>query len=601
MTLIERQIELEERYTSEGILRTLRQWESDIESGRIADTSIGRAVTVRCFKLVRDELETMLNAGTRGVGGKYRSTIKEIGVDTAAIVALRTALSCNPVVASTRNHKRDNHGHMPVVQDFISYSASALELEYMVLKLVKAAPAYTDKVVRSMKDSNTTSMNHRSRTFRKTADNVGVGSDRVMWDNSTRVGVGKIILQATINSGIMELYELPKNFYQHMVGVKLSPTMEKSLDKMVHYMKASILFPPSLVPPKPHTKENCLIGSSYQTADMFGRAPSISLKYRNKKRRAWVQQNVSQECIDAANKAANVPYILDNEMLVRLRDAAKRVGAVEVAGLPGNAPITPPEYPLPGDWDRDDERLQEIHDDWKHRAKECYAEEIERKSKLLQFHLCMKYMDEFKDDVLYFPTFLDWRGRLYFRTRINPQGADFVKSCIKLQEAKPLGKRGLYWLKVHVATCYGFDKAHFDTRAAWFDKNVDIIRQCIEEDIDSEFFMKADAPWCFLAAAKDYFAAMDSGAPEQYCSQIPVAMDATCSGLQVFSAILRDPVGGLMVNLMPNDGIEKEDIYSAVAGISISNIMKDIDNLEMAQYWKTYGVPRSMAKRPVNI
>lgn len=601
MTLIERQIELEERYTSEGILRTLHQWEADIANGRIADTSIGRAVTVRCFALVRGELEKLVNAGTRGVGGKYRSLIKEIGIDIAAIVALRTALSCNPIIASTRNHKRDNHGHMPIVQDFISYAASALELEFMVKKLVLAAPRYTDKVVRSLKEANSKSISHRTRTFRKTADNVGVGADRVMWDNTTRIGVGKVLLKAAVDAGVVETYELPKSFYQHMIGVKLTTIVEDKLDKMVHYMKASILFPPSLVPPRLHTKDDVLVGSSYLTADMYGRAPSVVLKYRNKERRAWVQRNITNECIDAANKSAQVPYLLDIDIMKRLRVAASKIGDEEIAGIPGSAPIKPPQYPLGEGWDRDNPTMQEIHEEWKHRAKEAYIAEIERKSKLLQFHLCMKYMDEFKNDVLYFPTFLDWRGRLYFRTRINPQGADFVKACIKFQESKPLGKEGLYWLKVHVATCFGFDKAHFDTRAAWVDKNLEAIRIAVEDDIDSEFFLAADSPWCFLAAARDYLNAIDSGNPETYCSQIPVAMDATCSGLQVLSALLRDPVGGLMVNLLPNNGVEKEDIYAAVAAIAISNIQKDTDNLEMAKYWRDNGVPRSMAKRPVNV
>lgn len=600
MTLLERQIELEERYTSEGILRSLRKWEKDIQDGRLADTSIGRAITVRCFKMVKDELNTLVNAGTRGVGGKYRSLIKEIGTEVSSIVALRTALSCNPIVASTRNHKRDDKGHMPVVQDYISYSATALELEFMVIKLVKAAPQYTAKVLSSLKDAHTQSLNHRTRTFRKSADNLGVGADRVMWDSATRIGVGKILLQAVVNAGIMETYELPRSFYQHMIGVRLTSAVENSLDKMVHYMKASILFPPSLLPPKPHTREDALIGSSYQTPDMYGRAPSVVLKYRNKVRRNWVQRNISQEVLDGANKAANVPYVLDTEMLQRLRAAGDKVGEVEIAGIPGKSPIKPPQYPLQEGWDREDTTLAEIHEEWKHRAKEAYTAEIERKSKLLQFHLCMKYMEEFRDDILYFPTFLDWRGRLYFRTRINPQGADFVKACIKLQESKPLGKEGLYWLKVHVATCYGFDKAAFDTRAAWVDKNLEAIKIAVESDMDSEFFLAADSPWCFLAAAQDYLRAISSGNPEQYQSQIPVAMDATCSGLQVFSALLRDPVGGLMVNLLPNNGIEKEDIYSAVAGIAIGSIQKDVDNLEMAQYWMSNGVPRSMAKRPVN-
>lgn len=600
MTLEERQMELEAKYTSEGILRTIHQWEKDLKDGRIADTSIGRAVTLRCFNLMKTEVERLVNAGTRGVGGKYRALLKDIGVDIVTVAALRTSLQVSPVVNRVSTPSRANSKNTySLAQDFAMWVSRTLELEYMVKKLKLAAPRYVDKVIKSLKESNTTSTSHRTRTFRKTADNVGVGSDRVLWDNSTRVGVGKLILCAAVESGIVELYDVQTKYNQKMVGVRLSSTVEESINKMVHYLKAAILFPPSLVPPVQHTVEQAFIGSSYLTPEMYSRSPSVALKYRNKTRRKWVHDNLSQEVLDGANKAANVPYVLDDEMLHTLRTAASSVGDTEVAGIPGRQPIQPPPYPLQDGWDREDERLAEIHADWRHAAKEAYSAEIERKSKLLQFNLCMKYMNEFKGDTLYFPTFLDWRGRLYFRTRINPQGADFVKACIKLKEAKPLGADGLYWLKVHVATCYGFDKAAFDTRAAWVDKNLPAIKIAVQETMDSEFFTAADSPWCFLAAAKDYLKAIQYVNPELYPSQIPVAMDATCSGLQVFSAILRDPIGGLMVNLTPNNGVEKEDIYSAVAGIAISNIQKDTENLEMAQYWKDSGVPRSMAKRPV--
>lgn len=599
MDLHTRQLDMEAQYTSEGILRTINQWQADIEEGRIADTTVGRAITVRCYSLVLEALTNIMGNKTRGVGGKYRALIRDIGLDKAAIITLRTALRINSTVTPAIKKNASGKAYIPVVQDFISEVGNNIELEFAVHKLIVAAPAYTKKVIKSMRESRTVSTHHRTRTLRKTADNVGVTADRVILDNTTKLGIGKLLMEVAVHAGIIETYQLPTKFYQHMLGVKLTATVEASLHKMVQHLRANILFPPSLIPPVPHTKENCLIGSSYLTPEMYTRAPTINLKSKDKASRKWVQESVSDGVIQAANTAANVPYILDSALLKRLKTAWDKVGAKELAGIPGKSPIEPPEYPMEEGWNRDDPVNMEIHETWKALAKEAYSKELERKSKALQFHLCLKYMVEFKEDTLYFPTFFDWRGRLYFRTRINPQGPDFVKACIKLKEAKPLGKEGVYWLKVHIATCYGYDKAAFDTRAAWVDKNIEAIRIAVQDDIDSEFFLGADSPWCFLVAAQDYLTALDSGKPEAHTSQIPVAMDATCSGLQVFSALLRDPVGGMMVNLLPNDGVEKEDIYAAVAGIAIGNIQKDTENLEMAQYWITAGVPRAMAKRPV--
>ncbi len=217
----------------------------------------------------------------------------------------------------------------------------------------------------------------------------------------------------------------------------------------------------------------------------------------------------------------------------------------------------------------------------------------------MAFHQTMKYLREYSGDTLYFPTYFDWRGRLYFRSRINPQGTDFVKAVLQFANKKPLGKHGLYWLKVHVATCYGFDKKLMDTRAVWADENIDLIRDAVENHIDSDFFRGADSPWCFYVAAKEMLKAIDSGSPETWETGVPVAMDATCSGMQHLSALLRDPVGGMFTNLLPNNGTEKEDIYAAVAAVAVSSIQKDRENLAQAQYWLDAGVPRSDAKRPV--
>ena len=174
-----------------------------------------------------------------------------------------------------------------------------------------------------------------------------------------------------------------------------------------------------------------------------------------------------------------------------------------------------------------------------------------------------------------------------------------VKAVLRFKNKRPLGRRGLYWLKVHVATTYGFDKKHPDARAVWVDQHIDYIRACTVGHIDVEFFKAADSPWCFFVAARELIRALDSGNPEAWETGLAVAMDATCSGMQHLSAILRDPVGGLFTNLLPNNGEEKEDIYAASAGVTVSMLQKDTANPEQSQFWLSAGVPRGLAKRPV--
>ena len=51
-------------------------------------------------------------------------------------------------------------------------------------------------------------------------------------------------------------------------------------------------------------------------------------------------------------------------------------------------------------------------------------------------------------------------------------GSDICRGLLKFSEKKPLGKRGLYWLKVHLANLFGVNKVSFDARVAWADERL---------------------------------------------------------------------------------------------------------------------------------
>ena len=82
-------------------------------------------------------------------------------------------------------------------------------------------------------------------------------------------------------------------------------------------------------------------------------------------------------------------------------------------------------------------------------------------------------------------------------------------------------------------------------------------------------------------------------------------MDATCSGLQHFSALLRDPVGASFVNLVDEAQCgPKQDIYSKVATNALRSLQRDLEDEDstvraMAQWWFDLGIDRGMAKKPV--
>ena len=136
-------------------------------------------------------------------------------------------------------------------------------------------------------------------------------------------------------------------------------------------------------------------------------------------------------------------------------------------------------------------------------------------------------------------------------------GSDLCRGMLTFSEAKPLGKRGLYWLKVHLANFAGKDKMSFDDRANYVDDNIENVRECARDPFSgNEWWMELDDPFQGLATCREIVHALDSGNPETYMCSLPVHMDGSCNGLQHYAAIGRDTVGGKAVNLLEGDGPE---------------------------------------------
>lgn len=202
-----------------------------------------------------------------------------------------------------------------------------------------------------------------------------------------------------------------------------------------------------------------------------------------------------------------------------------------------------------------------------------------------------------KYDAIYFPHDLDSRGRAYPKPQLlNPQGPDYVKGLLEFSEGKPLGERGLFWLGVHGANCWGEDKLYIKERAAWARDNLPMIREIAKDPYTDLRWTRADNPVQFLAFCFEY-----ADAHPGYISHLHVDLDATCSGLQHFSGMLLDEVGGFHVNMIP--GHPRQDVYGAVAKVA-EDILRETrgDRAEMAKAWVASGLmDRKVAKRPVMV
>lgn len=216
------------------------------------------------------------------------------------------------------------------------------------------------------------------------------------------------------------------------------------------------------------------------------------------------------------------------------------------------------------------------------------------------FHLARKFSAY---EAIYFPHDLDSRGRMYPKpSGLNPQGPDYVKGLLQFADAKPLGGGGVFWLGVHGANCWGADKLPIHERAHWAVDHLEFARRVAGDPrgTTSEW-TKADNPVQFLAWCFEWAEAWATGSPEEYWSKLHVDLDATCSGLQHFAAMLRDARGGFHVNMTPNT--VRQDVYGAVAAAAAEDMKAELggDDGFLAEAWLKFGIDRSVTKRPVMV
>jgi DNA-directed RNA polymerase len=203
--------------------------------------------------------------------------------------------------------------------------------------------------------------------------------------------------------------------------------------------------------------------------------------------------------------------------------------------------------------------------EWKQKAERVHTDNARMVGRRLNFLQTVAIAHRYRGKTFYFPHNCDFRGRFYpLPSFLQPQGNDVARGLLTFGKKKKLGESGLAWLWIHLANCFGIDKVSYADRIKWVLQKRPSWSRMAKNPLKNSEWMLADKPWQALACIMEIEAAMNhpEGAKE-YESSLPVSVDGSNSGLQHYSAMLRDPHGAKLVNLGPSD--KPEDIYSKVA------------------------------------
>lgn len=431
------------------------------------------------------------------------------------------------------------------------------------------------------------------------------------WDKETTMHVGIRLIEMLIEStGLVELQRHNAgNAGSDHEALQLAQEYVDVLAKRAGALAGiSPMFQPCVVPPKPWVS---ITGGGYWAN---GRRPLALIRTHSKKGLMRYEDVYMPEVYKAVNIAQNTAWKINKKVLAVVNEIVNWKNC-PVADIPSLERQELP--PKPDDIDTNEAALKE----WKKAAAGIYRLDKARVSRRISLEFMLEQANKFANKkAIWFPYNMDWRGRVYAVPMFNPQGNDMTKGLLTLAKGKPIGEEGFYWLKIHGANCAGVDKVPFPERIAFIEKHVDDILACAKDPINNTWWAEQDSPFCFLAFCFEYAGVAHHGL--SYNCSLPLAFDGSCSGIQHFSAMLRDEVGGRAVNLLPSETVQ--DIYGIVAQ-KVNEILKqdaingtpnemitvtDKDTGEiseklklgtstLAQQWLAYGVTRSVTKRSV--
>lgn len=622
MMTLEQQLELEKMYKGLAENRALQVLNKAKADGAYERTKVGQGVMNHLAETYTKNVEAFVTdclQPKRGVQPAYAKIVKDyvlaLGGDTQKFSRLCATLSLKMALSAMmrRSHVANNIG-----------GAIGLELE----PEVEAMAFFADK--NNVKRFNKSISSRVGFSYRRIfMEHVyeGVGFTFVKHTAKERTSLGMQLLAVLVETTDFFVFQEVSEDGKTQ-PLQLLPTdiflkaIANAEDKSI---SLAITYVPTIIPPKPWTSmwDGGYYGALSQNKTLMRYIPYARSSQTRKLYTSRLNELDLSSVYSAVNAIQATAYRINKPVLDILKYYLSIGGGI--AGLAETKPLEQlPRFPHAYEDIKEDEELLKAFKAHKKKMVEVVHKENQRKGKALRAVMILKTAEDFaKYDSIWFPMNIDFRGRVYpIPTGLNPQGDDMTKSLLQYANPVPVSAEdapdALKWLAIHGAGLAGHDKIPLEDRVAWVEENKRNILSSAENPLDFPWWQEQDKPWQFLAWTMEYKRALeylDSHVTlAGFDCRCTIAYDGTCSGLQHYSCLLRDPVGGSAVNLIDHD--KPSDIYREVSDKVLTMVKKDVmegttkgkerkdgtfgpGTKQMAEAWLAHGINRKVCKRPV--
>jgi len=475
--------------------------------------------------------------------------------------------------------------------------ANLIEEHYRYEELEQAEPHLANSM--SMKAKRWSRASTRRKIMRKAADVAGV--KRMGWTEQEKLKLGLKLMEVFVQeSGLAELKTVSDPDKGGSQVKKIITMTEDALERL-RLRHAQIegdepVNKPMVCPPRPWTTP---LSGGYLTERL--KQPILRGAGFRKVTEGLLDELFSTDMTqvyDAVNSIQSTEWRINKGVLDVMLEAWRSDMDMGVLPEADDLPLPPVPLGIPERgtvaYEDYDEAQKDALRRWKNEARAVHGYNAANRSKRVALATKLALAQEVRDEErIWFPHSLDFRGRVYpMSAELSPQSDDTSKALLEFANGKALGENGGFWLCVQLANLFGFDKVSFDQRVEWVMEHEDRILDSALSPLDGQrFWTEADEPWGALAACFEYAGFKMEGAA--HVSHLPIAMDGSCSGIQHFSAMLRDQRGAEAVNLtntpLPND------IYTEVLYVVNDALKASAEPL--AKVWQGK-VDRKIVKRP---
>jgi DNA-directed RNA polymerase len=619
------QLQLEEEMFNGGIRRFEADQQRQIASGNESDTAWNRRLLSELIAPMAEGIQAYKEEyeGKKGRAPRALAFLQCVENEVAAYITMK-------VVMDMLN--------TDVTLQAISMSiAERIEDQVRFSKLEGHAAKYFEKVKKSLKASRTKSYRH--------AHNVAVVAEKSVaakdadfdrweaWPKDTQLQIGTTLLEileaSVFYNGEPVFVRAMRSFGGKTIYyLQTSETVGQWIAAFKeHVAQLAPAYAPCVVPPRPWKTP---FNGGFHTEKVASRVRLVKGD-REHVRKLTVKQ--MPKVYKAINALQNTKWQVNKEVLAVAEDVIR----LDLGyGVPSFKPLidkeNKPANPVPVEFQHlrgrelkemlSEEQWQSFIN-WKGECARLYTAETKRGSKSAAVVRMIGQARKYSAfESIYFVYAMDSRSRVYAQSStLSPQSNDLGKSLLRFTEGRKIdSSEALKWFLVLGANLWGWDKKTFDVRQS----NVldgdfqDMCRDIAADPLTFTQWAKADEPYQFLAWCFEYsryLDALDEGTQADFETHLPVHQDGSCSGIQHYSAMLRDEVGAKAVNLKPSDA--PQDIYGAVAQVVISKNALYMDAAEgtiftsgsltlsgselraMASAWDSVGITRGLTKKPV--